>query len=97
MKHHRPFGIETIDRTDGGITRTALLTFLVVHAGCRRPGPGAADRRVVCPESTDGQALTNLRRELHHLRQVLAEEPSFVVTSMVIAMRVPSRAVNILR
>ena len=32
------------------------------------------------PESTDAQALTNLRRELHHLRQVLGDEPSLVVT-----------------
>ena len=32
------------------------------------------------PESTDAQALTNLRRELHHLRQVLGERPSLVVT-----------------
>src|SRR5262249_8046863 len=31
--------------------------------------------------STDAQALTNLRRELHHLRQVLRDEPSLVVTS----------------
>jgi hypothetical protein len=23
VKYHRPFGIETFDRTDGGITRTA--------------------------------------------------------------------------
>jgi DNA-binding SARP family transcriptional activator len=33
------------------------------------------------PDSTDAQALTNLRRELHQLRQVLGNEPSLVVTS----------------
>src|SRR5215472_8324613 len=57
----------------------ALVAFLVVHAG----SPQARQRiaGLFWPESADGQALTNLRRELHHLRQVLAEEPSLVVTS----------------
>jgi DNA-binding SARP family transcriptional activator len=57
----------------------ALVAFLVVHAGV----PQARERiaGLFWPESADGQALTNLRRELHHLRQVLAEEPSLVVTS----------------
>jgi len=57
----------------------ALVAFLVVHAGV----PQARERiaGLFWPESTDGQALTNLRRELHHVRQVLAEEPSLVVTS----------------
>src|SRR5215472_16422531 len=57
----------------------ALVAFLVVHAGV----PQARERiaGLFWPESTDGQALTNLRHELHHLRQVLAEEPSLVVTS----------------
>ena len=57
----------------------ALVAFLVVHAGV----PQARERiaGLFWPESTDAQALTNLRRELHHLRQVLAEEPSLVVTS----------------
>jgi DNA-binding SARP family transcriptional activator len=50
-----------------------------VHAGV----PQARERiaGLFWPESADGQALTNLRHELHHLRQVLAEEPSLVVTS----------------
>jgi hypothetical protein len=50
-----------------------------VHAGV----PQARERiaGLFWPESADGQALTNLRRELHHVRQVLAEEPSLVVTS----------------
>jgi DNA-binding SARP family transcriptional activator/tetratricopeptide (TPR) repeat protein len=56
----------------------ALVAFLVVHAGV----PQARERiaGLFWPESADGQALTNLRHELHHLRQVLAEEPSLVVT-----------------
>src|SRR5215469_15148270 len=57
----------------------ALVAFLVVHAGV----PQARERiaGLFWPESADGQALTNLRHELHHLRQLLAEEPSLVVTS----------------
>src|SRR6516162_6305523 len=57
----------------------ALVAFLVVHAGVPQSRERIAG--LFWPESTDGQALTNLRRELHHLRQVLAEEPSLVVTS----------------
>ena len=56
-----------------------LVAFLVVHAG----SPQARQRiaGLFWPESTDAQALTNLRRELHHLRQVLPDEHSLVVTS----------------
>jgi DNA-binding SARP family transcriptional activator len=56
----------------------ALVAFLVVHAG----SPQARQRiaGLFWPESTDAQALTNLRRELHYLRQVLRDEPSLVVT-----------------
>ena len=55
-----------------------LVTFLVTHAGSPQPRPRIAG--VLWPESTDAQALTNLRRELHHLRHVLGDEPSLVVT-----------------
>jgi DNA-binding SARP family transcriptional activator len=56
----------------------ALVAFLVTHAG----SPQARQRiaGLFWPESTDGQALTNLRRELHHLRQILGSEPSLVVS-----------------
>jgi DNA-binding SARP family transcriptional activator/tetratricopeptide (TPR) repeat protein len=56
-----------------------LIAFLVVHAGSPQPRQRIAG--LFWPESTDGQALTNLRRELHHLRQVVGDEPSLVVTS----------------
>jgi DNA-binding SARP family transcriptional activator len=56
-----------------------LVAFLVVHAGSPQPRQRIAG--LFWPESTDAQALTNLRRELHHLRQVLRGEPSLVVTS----------------
>jgi DNA-binding SARP family transcriptional activator len=56
-----------------------LVAFLVMHAG----SPQARQRiaGLLWPESTDAQALTNLRRELHHLRRDLGGEPSLVVTS----------------
>ncbi len=71
--------------SDGGASlrahssRTAaLVAFLVAHAGSPQPRQRIAG--LFWPESTDAQALTNLRRELHHLRQVLGDEPSLVVT-----------------
>jgi DNA-binding SARP family transcriptional activator/tetratricopeptide (TPR) repeat protein len=56
----------------------ALIGFLVTHAG----SPQARQRiaGLFWPDSTDAQALTNLRRELHQLRQVLGDEPSLIVT-----------------
>ena len=56
----------------------ALVAFLVVHAGSPQPRQRIAG--LFWPESTDAQALTNLRRELHQLRQVLGDDPSLVVT-----------------
>jgi DNA-binding SARP family transcriptional activator/tetratricopeptide (TPR) repeat protein len=69
----------------GGIVRTrssrtiALVAFLVVHAGTPQSRQRIAG--LFWPDSTDAQALTNLRRELHQLRAVLEDEPSLVVTS----------------
>ena len=57
----------------------ALVAYLVAHAGSPQPRQRIAG--TFWPDSTDAQALTNLRRELHHLRQVLGDEPSLVVTS----------------
>ena len=56
----------------------ALVAFLVMHAGS--PQSRARIAGLLWPESTDAQALTNLRRELHHLRQVMGDEASLVVT-----------------
>ena len=49
-----------------------------MHAGSAQARQRIAG--LLWPESTDAQALTNLRRELHHLRQILGDEPSLVVT-----------------
>ena len=56
----------------------ALVAFLVAHAGVPQARPRIAG--MFWPDSTDAQALTNLRRELHHLRQVLGDDCSLVVT-----------------
>ena len=56
----------------------ALVAFLVLHAGSAQARQRIAG--LLWPESTDAQALTNLRRELHHLRQILRDDPSLVVT-----------------
>src|ERR1700729_2526453 len=76
-------GQQITDDRDGGVQvrssrALALVPYLAVHAGV----PNARQRiaGLLWPESGDAQALTNLRRELHHLRQVLGDEPSLVVT-----------------
>jgi DNA-binding SARP family transcriptional activator/tetratricopeptide (TPR) repeat protein len=56
----------------------ALIGFLAAHAGSPQTRQRIAG--LFWPESGDGQALTNLRRELHNLRQLLGTEPSLVVT-----------------
>ncbi len=57
---------------------TALIGYLAIHAGT----PQTRQRIAASfwPDSTDAQALTNLRRELHHLRQLLADDESLEVT-----------------
>lgn len=50
----------------------ALLAHLVAHAGSPQSRTRIAG--LFWPESRDGQALTNLRRELHQLRRVLGPE-----------------------
>jgi DNA-binding SARP family transcriptional activator/tetratricopeptide (TPR) repeat protein len=57
----------------------ALVAFLAVHAGAPQSRQRIAG--TFWPESTDAQSLTNLRRELHNLRQILGRERSLVVTS----------------
>jgi DNA-binding SARP family transcriptional activator/tetratricopeptide (TPR) repeat protein len=71
-----------VDDETGVRTRSAravaLVAFLAWHAGSAQPRQRIAG--LFWPESTDAQALTNLRRELHHLRQVLGDDCSPAVT-----------------
>jgi DNA-binding SARP family transcriptional activator/tetratricopeptide (TPR) repeat protein len=70
------------DATGTALTRSprsvALVAYLVVHAGLPQPRRRIAG--LFWPDSTDAQALTNLRRELHQLRQVLGDPPPVAVT-----------------
>ena len=63
----------------------ALVAFLALHAGAPQPRQRIAG--TFWPESTGGQALTNLRRELHNLRQILGRDRSLVVTSRELCWR----------
>src|SRR4249920_3949629 len=73
----------TDDLTSSVQARSSRSVVLVAFLACHAGSPQARQRiaGLFWPESTDAQALTNLRRELHHLRQVLGDEPSLVVTS----------------
>jgi DNA-binding SARP family transcriptional activator/tetratricopeptide (TPR) repeat protein len=85
MLHISLLGEQTISDDATGLVRTrssrslALVAFLVVHAGSPQSRQRIAG--LFWPDSTDAQALTNLRRELHHLRHVLDDRPPLVVTS----------------
>lgn len=57
----------------------ALVAFLVAHTA--KPQTRQHIAALFWPDSTDEQALTNLRRELHHLRGALGGDPTLVVTS----------------
>jgi DNA-binding SARP family transcriptional activator/tetratricopeptide (TPR) repeat protein len=62
-----------------GSSRTlALLGLLIARTG--RPQDRATIAGQFWPESGDGQALTNLRRELHDLRRILGEDDSLEIT-----------------
>src|SRR6185437_1091060 len=73
----------TDDRQGGVQARSsralALVAYLAVHAGV--PHPRQVIAGLLWPQSGDAQALTNLRRELHHLRQLLGGDCSLQVTS----------------
>lgn len=91
MLHVSLLGEQVITDDVGGSVRMRssrtlpLVAYLVMHAGA--PQPRQLIAGLFWPESTDSQALTNLRRELHHLRQSLPDEPSLLVTSHALCWR----------
>ena len=62
-----------------------LLAYLVLRSGTPQTRQHLAF--VFWPDSNEAQARTNLRRELHHLRGVLGDEPSLVVESNALTWR----------
>lgn len=82
MLHVTLLGEQVISDDVTGQVRTrssrsiALLAYLATHAGSPQPRQRIAG--LFWPDSTDAQALTNLRRELHQLRQVLDNDPSLL-------------------
>jgi DNA-binding SARP family transcriptional activator len=85
MLHVSVLGGQAITDDQGGAVlvrssrAVALIAYLAVHAGTPHPRQQVAG--LLWPDSSDPQALTNLRRELHHLRRVLGDEDALVVTS----------------
>jgi DNA-binding SARP family transcriptional activator len=83
--HVSLLGEQSITEGPGGPIRTrssrtvALIAYLVLHAGSPQTRQRIAG--LFWPDSTDSQALTNLRRELHSLRRVVAAAPCLVVTA----------------
>jgi DNA-binding SARP family transcriptional activator len=72
-----------------------LIAFLVLHG---HSGPISRQKvsGSLWPESTDVQALTNLRRELHHLQKSVALHPLVDVGSRTLAWRqAPSVVVDV--
>lgn len=57
---------------------TALVGLLASHHDLPQPRSLVAES--LWPDSTTEQARTNLRRELHHLRRVLGDDPALSVT-----------------
>ncbi len=77
-------GQQITDDRDGGVRvrssrALALVAYLAVHAGV--PHARLRVAGLLWPDSGDAQALTNLRRELHHLRQVLGDDGSLQATA----------------
>ena len=88
--HVTLLGEQLLTGVDGTIqarsSRTiALIAFLAAHGDAPQTRQRIA--AAFWPDSSDEQALTNLRRELHHLRGVLGDEPALVVNPRDLAWR----------
>ena len=63
----------------------ALLGFLAVHTNAPQPRQRLAG--IFWPDSTEAQARTNLRRELHYLRVLLGDDQSLLVEPLTLMWR----------
>jgi DNA-binding SARP family transcriptional activator/tetratricopeptide (TPR) repeat protein len=63
----------------------ALLAYLILHSEVPQARQHLAG--VFWPDSTEAQARTNLRRELHNLRLILKDDPSLTVQPMTLTWR----------
>jgi len=78
MLHVALLGQQVIADEEGGprprsSRGIALVAYLVAHAGTVTPRSRLA--ALFWPDSSGAQALTNLRRELHHLRHAVGDVP----------------------
>jgi len=89
--HVTLLGDRSITDDPSGAVRTrssrtvALVAYLALHAGRSHARSRLAG--LFWPDSTDGQALTNLRRELHGLRRVLGDQDSVEVSVQTLGWR----------
>lgn len=93
-------GEQTIeDDVTGEIRSRSSRTLALVGRLATQAGTAVSRQRVAglfWPDSSDAQSLTNLRRELHHLRRLLGEDGSLVVTSTDLCWRdTPSCRVDV--
>jgi DNA-binding SARP family transcriptional activator/tetratricopeptide (TPR) repeat protein len=93
-------GEQTIeDDVTGEIRSRSSRTLALVGRLATQAGTPVSRQRVAglfWPDSSDAQSLTNLRRELHHLRRLLGEDGSLVVTSTDLCWRdTPSCRVDV--
>jgi DNA-binding SARP family transcriptional activator len=77
LGEQRVVGAPNHDAQKSSSRSFALLAYLILHAGIPQPRRHLA--AVFWPDSNEAQARTNLRRELHNLRTMLAEDPSLGV------------------
>ena len=78
-----------------GARQQQLVAYLVLHG--RQAVPRQRVAGILWPDSTEAQALTNLRRELHHLREAWPELDSLIDTApRTLAWRGETTAVDIL-
>lgn len=74
-----------VDLVAGGSRAVELLAYLVLHPGIRVPRPVLAG--TFWPETPEAQAMTNLRRELHNLRHLLAGTEALAASDGAIGWR----------